>query len=74
MAETARKAFIATVVAGSVVVLALALWKLRILLAVVFLAFIVAAAIRPAVEWLAERRVRRSVAVPASTPPGDGRA
>ena len=59
MAETARKSFVATVVAGGVVVLALALWKLKILLALVFLALIIAAAIRPAVDWLARRRIPR---------------
>jgi predicted PurR-regulated permease PerM len=63
MAETARKSFVATVVAGSVVVLALALWKLKILLALVFLAFIIAAAIRPAVEGLAGRRVPRGAGI-----------
>jgi predicted PurR-regulated permease PerM len=63
MAETARKSFVATVVAGGVVVLALALWKLKILLALVFLAFIVAAAIRPAVDWLARRRVPRGAGI-----------
>ena len=60
VADTARKAFVATVVAGSVVVLALALWKLRILLALVFLAFIIAAAMRPGIDALARRRCPRS--------------
>ena len=63
MAETARKSFVATVVAGGVVVLALALWKLKILLALVFLAFIIAAAIRPAVDSLARRRVPRGAGI-----------
>ena len=53
MAETARRTFVATVVAVGVVVLALVLWKLRVLLALVFLAFIIAAAIRPAVDAMA---------------------
>jgi predicted PurR-regulated permease PerM len=63
VAETARKTFVATVVAGSLVVLALALWKLKILLALVFLAFIIAAAIRPAIDGLARRRVPRGAAI-----------
>jgi predicted PurR-regulated permease PerM len=63
MAATARKSFVATVVAGGVVVLALALWKLKILLALVFLAFIIAAAIRPAVDWLGRRRVPRGAGI-----------
>jgi len=61
--ETARRSFVATVVAGAVVVLALALWKLKVLLALVFLAFIIAASIRPAIEALARRRVPRSVGI-----------
>ena len=63
MRETARRAFIATVVSGGVVVLALALWKIRILLAILFLAFIIAAAMRPTVEALQRRRVPRGVSV-----------
>src|SRR5207244_6854771 len=61
MADTARRAFIATVVAGSVIVVALALWKLRLVLGLVFFSFIIAAAMRPAIDWLARRRVPRSV-------------
>jgi predicted PurR-regulated permease PerM len=52
MAQTARRAFIAAVVVGSVVLLALALWKLRLLVALLFLAFIVAAAMRSGIERL----------------------
>ena len=43
MAGTARRAFIAAIVVGGVVVLALALWKLKVLIALLFLAFIIAA-------------------------------
>ena len=57
MADTARRAFVATVVAGSVVVVALALWKLRLVLGLVVMAFIIAAAIRPGIDWLARHRV-----------------
>ena len=63
MRDTAKRAFVATVVAGSVVVLALALWKLKILLALIFLAFIIAAAMRPAVDAMGRRRIPRGVAV-----------
>src|SRR5207253_382845 len=59
MADTARRAFVATVVAGSVIVVALALWKLRLVLGLVFMAFIIAAAIRPGIDWLARHRVPR---------------
>ena len=46
-----------------IVVLALALWKLRLVVALVFMAFIVAAAMRPGVDALARRRIPRSVGV-----------
>ena len=63
MAETARKAFIAAVVVGAVVVLALALWKLRLLLALMFMAFIIAAAMRPGIEALKQRGIPRGVGI-----------
>jgi predicted PurR-regulated permease PerM len=61
MAQTARKAAVATLVAGSIIVLALALWKMRLVLALLFSAFIIAAAIRPSIDWLARRRIPRAV-------------
>jgi predicted PurR-regulated permease PerM len=61
--ETARRAFVATLVVAGVVVAALALWKLKVLLSLLFLAFIIAAAMRPGVQWLAERRVPRPLGV-----------
>jgi predicted PurR-regulated permease PerM len=63
MGDTARKAFVATVVSVSVVALALALWKLKIVIALVFLGFIVAAAMRPGVDRLAQHRVPRPLGV-----------
>jgi predicted PurR-regulated permease PerM len=63
VAETARRVFLATLIVISVVVVVLALWKLRILIALLFLAFIVAAAMRPGVEALARRRVPRSLGI-----------
>jgi len=63
MAETGRRAFVAALVFVGVVVLALALWKLRLLLALLFLAFILAAAMRPGVEWLRRYRVPRGVGI-----------
>jgi predicted PurR-regulated permease PerM len=63
MAGTAKRAAIATLVAGSIVVLALAFWKLRLVLALVFLAFILAAAMRPTVDALARKRVPRGAGV-----------
>jgi predicted PurR-regulated permease PerM len=63
MKETARRAFLATLVAVSVVVLVLALWKLRLLIALLFFAFIVAAAMRPGIEALKRRGVPRGVGI-----------
>ena len=57
MGGTARRAAVTTLVAGGIVVLALVLWKIRIVIALVFLGFIIAAAMRPGVEWL-QRRAR----------------
>src|SRR5579864_2677995 len=61
MSGTARRAATATLVAGSIVVAALALWKIRAVIALLFLGFIIAAAMRPGVE-----RLNRSWRVPRS--------
>ena len=45
------------VVAVAVVGRALAIWKLKIVIALVFLGLIIAAAMRPGVDWLARHRV-----------------
>jgi predicted PurR-regulated permease PerM len=58
--ETAKRAAITTLVVGSIVVLALAVWELRLVVALLFLAFILAAAMRPAIEWLAGRGIPRA--------------
>jgi predicted PurR-regulated permease PerM len=64
MSTTARRAAIATLVAGGIVVAALALWKIKIVIALVFLGFTIAAAMRPGVDWLAKSaRVPRSLGV-----------
>lgn len=63
MAQTARKAFVATLVVVAVVAVALALWKLKVVIALVFLGLIIAAAMRPGVEWLAARHVPRPAGV-----------
>src|SRR5438067_7661222 len=57
MGATARRAATATLVALSIVVAALALWKIKAVIALIFLGFIIAAAMRPSVEWL-DRRAR----------------
>src|SRR4051795_10161673 len=63
MADTARKTFIATLVAIAVVVFALTLWKLKLVLGLLFLAFILAAAMRPSVEALRSRGIPRGIGI-----------
>ena len=63
MGQVARKAAIATLVVLGIVVLALALWKLRVLVSLLFLGLVIAAAMRPGVEWLHDRRVPRAAGV-----------
>lgn len=60
-AATARRAAVATLVSGGIVVAALALWKLRLVVALLFSAAIIAAAIRPGIDWLAKHHVPRPV-------------
>ena len=55
MGTTARRTAVATIVALGVVVTALALWKIKVVIALLFLGFIVAAAMRPGVDWLEKR-------------------
>jgi predicted PurR-regulated permease PerM len=59
----ARHAAVWGLVLVGIVASALALWKLRLVVALVFLAFVVAAAMRPSVDALGRRRVPRSLAV-----------
>ena len=59
MSYTAKRTAIATLVALGIVVAALALWKLRLVVALLFWAAIIAAALRPSIEWLARHRVPR---------------
>jgi len=61
--STAHKAFVSTAVAILVVVAALALWKLKVVVALLFVAMTIAAAMRPGVEHLARYRVPRVVSV-----------
>jgi predicted PurR-regulated permease PerM len=64
MSGTARRAATATLVGLSIVVAALALWKIKAVIALLFLGFIVAAAMRPGVDWLHQRaRIPRGLGV-----------
>lgn len=59
--DTARRAAVATLVVGGIVVTALVLWKLKLLVALLFLAFIFAAAMRPGIEALRRKGVPRGL-------------
>ena len=61
MIETAKRVAIATLVAVGIVVGALALWKLRLVVGLLFAAMIIAAALRPSIDWLARYRVPRPI-------------
>ena len=59
VAHVARRTAVITLVAVGIIVVALALWKLRLVVALLFSAVIIAAAIRPGIEWLARHHVPR---------------
>ena len=61
--NTAKKAAISTLVAVAIVVAALALWKIKVVIGLLFLGFVIAAAMRPGVDWLARYRVPRGFGV-----------
>jgi predicted PurR-regulated permease PerM len=64
MTVTARRAATATLVAVAIIVGALALWKLKVVIALLFLGFVIASAMRPSIEWLNKRfRIPRSAGV-----------
>ena len=60
-AATARHAFVATIVALVVIVIAFALWQLKVVLALILLGFTIAAAMRPGIDRLASWRIPRPV-------------
>jgi predicted PurR-regulated permease PerM len=59
MAETGKRVALATLIVIAIVACALALWKLKLVLALVFLGFILAAAMRPGIDALQRRNVPR---------------
>jgi predicted PurR-regulated permease PerM len=63
MGETARKSLVATSVAVGVVAIALALWHLRVLVALLLLAIVISAAVRPGVEFLRKYGIPRALGV-----------
>ena len=64
MGNTARRAAVTTLVAIALVAAAIALWTIKIVIALLFMGFVVSAAMRPGVEWLDRRaHVKRPVGV-----------
>jgi predicted PurR-regulated permease PerM len=63
MKESAKRALVFALVFVGVVALALALWKMRVLIALLFLAFIVAAALRPSVEAMRRYHIPRGAGI-----------
>ena len=61
MKETAQRVALSTLIVIAIVAVALALWKLKLVLALVFLAFILAAALRPGIDRLARAGVPRGL-------------
>jgi predicted PurR-regulated permease PerM len=61
--DVARKALIATLVVVGVLIGALALWKAHVVIALLFVALILAAAMRPGVEWLRSHGVPRAAGI-----------
>ena len=55
--EAAKRTAIQTLVVIALVAVSLALWKIRLIVGLVFAAMIIAAAIRPGVDWLGRLRV-----------------
>jgi predicted PurR-regulated permease PerM len=59
MAETAKRVALSTLIVIALVATALALWKLKLVIALIFLGVILAAAMRPGIEALSRRGVPR---------------
>jgi predicted PurR-regulated permease PerM len=61
MGQTAKRVALTTVIVIAIVAAALALWQLRLVIALVFLGFILAAAMRPGIEALRRRGLPRAL-------------
>jgi predicted PurR-regulated permease PerM len=59
----AGRVAVATLVVLGILVVAITLWSARLVLALLFTAIIIASAIRPSVDWLAQRHVPRGVGI-----------
>jgi predicted PurR-regulated permease PerM len=65
MPDYLRRVFLTTLIVVGVVVAALALWELRLLIALLFFAFIIAAAMRPGIDALRRRGIPRGAGIAA---------
>jgi predicted PurR-regulated permease PerM len=65
MPDYLRRVFLTTLIVVLVVVAALALWELRLLIALLFFALIVAAAMRPGIDALRQRGIPRGAGIAA---------
>jgi predicted PurR-regulated permease PerM len=63
MGQTARRTAVVTLVVVAIVACALALWQLRVLLSLFLLGLVIAAAMRPGVDWLRRHRVPAAVGI-----------
>jgi predicted PurR-regulated permease PerM len=61
MSTFAARVAVATMIVIGIVVVAVTLWSARLVLALLFSAIILASAIRPGVDWLAEKRIPRGI-------------
>src|SRR2546423_3674522 len=61
MKETAQRTALATLVVIALVAATLALWKLKLVIALIFLGFILAAAMRPGIDGLNRRGIPRGI-------------
>jgi predicted PurR-regulated permease PerM len=63
MGSTAKRTAVATLVAASLLALMLALWQLRVLVSLFLLGLVIAAAMRPTVEWLRRHGVPGGIGI-----------
>ena len=63
LAGTARRTAVSALVILGIAVVTVGVWKLRLVVALVFLAFVLAAAMRPGIEALTRRRVPQALGV-----------
>jgi predicted PurR-regulated permease PerM len=63
MGQTARKTAVATIVVISIGAVALALWQLKVLVSLFLLGLVIAAAMRPGVEWMRRHGIPGGVGI-----------